>query len=78
MNHKNKIIISASAVQIGENGVTHVYVLDGSSTGVVRKRVKVAQVRGSSELIIQQGLEAGERLVTTASAKLYEGAVVAQ
>ncbi|WP_353162225.1 efflux RND transporter periplasmic adaptor subunit [Myroides odoratus] len=75
---QEQIIIPANAVQIGDHGVTYVYVLDGSSTGVVRKRVRVAEVRGSSELIIQQGLEAGERLVTTSSAKLYEGAVVAQ
>lgn len=73
-----QIIIPASAVHKGENGVTNVYVLDGSSSGVIKKRVKVSNVRGANELVIQSGLEPGERLVIHASSKLYEGAAIVQ
>ncbi|MBB1140736.1 efflux RND transporter periplasmic adaptor subunit [Myroides sp. WP-1] len=75
---KEEIIIPASAIHKGENGVTNVYVLNGGSTGVVKKRVKVSNVRGANDLVIQSGLEVGERVVITSSARLYEGAVVAQ
>lgn len=75
---REEIIIPASAIHKGENGVTQVYVLDGSSAGVVKKRVKVSNVRGATDLVIESGLEVGDRLVITSSAKLYEGAVVAQ
>jgi len=73
-----QIIIPASAVHKGENGVTNVYVLDGSSSGVIKKRVKVSNVRGANELVIQSGLELGERIVIHASSKLYEGAAIVQ
>lgn len=73
-----QIIIPASAVHKGENGVTNVYVLDGSSSGIIKKRVKVSNVRGANELVIQSGLEPGERLVIHASSKLYEGATIVQ
>ena len=75
---QEEIVIPASAIHKGENGITYVYVLDGSSSGVVKKRVKIAQVRSANELVIQGGLEIGERLVISASAKLHEGAVVTQ
>ena len=73
-----EIIIPSTAIHKGENGVTSVFILDGSSTGVVKKRVKVSNVRGANDLVIQSGLEVGERIVISSSARLYEGAVVAQ
>lgn len=73
-----QIIIPASAIHKGENGVTNVYVLNGSSSEVIQKRVKVASVRGASELVIESGLETGERIVISANAKLYDGAVITQ
>lgn len=72
-----QIVIPARAVHKGEDGVTHVYTIDEGASKAIKKRVKVSNVSGTEDLVIQSGIEEGERIIVGSSGRLYEGALIA-
>jgi multidrug efflux system membrane fusion protein len=70
---RNAVVVPAAAVQQGPSG-TFVYVV-GSDNKVSLHAVGIAQ-QGDNETVIGQGLESGERVVTTGFARLSDGKAV--
>jgi membrane fusion protein, multidrug efflux system len=67
------VVVPTAAIQRGPNG-TLVYVLRGDSTVTVRP-VKLSQ-QDEIQSVVDAGLQAGERVVTTGFARLTEGTAV--
>jgi len=70
---RNVVVVPTAAVQRGPNG-TFVYVLKDDSTATVR-RVSVTQ-QDDVQTVAADGLQAGERVVTTGFGRLTEGTAV--
>jgi multidrug efflux system membrane fusion protein len=64
------VVVPTAAIQRGPNG-TFVYVIKNDSTVTVR-RVTLAQ-QDDVQSVVADGLQAGERVVTTGFARLTEG-----
>jgi membrane fusion protein, multidrug efflux system len=70
---RNVVVVPTAAIQRGPNGA-FVYVLKDDSTVTVR-RVNLTQL-DDVQAVVANGLQAGERVVTTGFARLTEGAQV--
>jgi membrane fusion protein, multidrug efflux system len=71
------VVVPVSALRKGPGG-DHLYVLETAPTGETRasqRQVRAGPVLGD-EVVILEGLEAGERVAATGSFKLRDGALV--
>lgn len=68
------VVVPSAAVQRGPDG-PFVYVVEGEDRARLRRVVVGAQ--DDNQAVIAQSLEAGERVVTTGFARLYDGARIA-
>lgn len=73
-NEPSAVLVPAQAVQTGQNG-TFVFTIDDRSTAVMRPVVAGRTI--GSRTVIEQGLTAGERVVTDGMGKLAPGSKVA-
>jgi len=67
------IIIPAIAVVGDESGKSYVWVVDETDMTVHKKEVKAGEMVGSEDIHIQEGLVAGEKVITAGMLKLHEG-----
>jgi multidrug efflux system membrane fusion protein len=67
------VVVPTAAIQRGPNGI-FVYMIKDNNAVTVR-RVKLAQ-QDDVQTVVAEGLQAGERVVTTGFARLTEGALV--
>jgi len=72
------VAVPASAVRKGPGG-DHVFVLAAEQDGTVRARLRQVQVdaMAGDDVVITEGLAAGERVAASGSFKLHESALVA-
>ena len=68
------VIIPVEAVQNSPKG-KYVYILKGNKT-VDRRNVKVGQLQEDNTIVIQEGIKAGEKVITIGQVNLYPGAKV--
>jgi multidrug efflux system membrane fusion protein len=67
------LVVPSQAIQTGQQGA-YVFVVKGDSTVEIRP-VKVARTMGE-EVVVSQGLQAGEQVVTEGQIRLVPGAKV--
>jgi len=70
----NALVIPSQAIQNGQQG-TFVFVIKGDNT-VEARTVKVSDAQQQGQSIVQQGLAAGERIVTDGQLRLVPGSKV--
>lgn len=75
MKTEKVIVIPATAVVRDADDLTYVYVANIDKT-VVRKRITVGSITGTQEIIIKEGLNEGDKIVTAGQSRLKDGALV--
>lgn len=76
MKTEKVIVIPATAVIRDADDLTYVYVTNNDRR-VVRKRITVGSITGMQEIIIKEGLNEGDIIVTAGQSRLKDGASVA-
>lgn len=71
-NLKNTFIIPKSAIFTDNGRVTYVWIVDPSTETVHKKSVKIDE-SNKEEIIVQEGLTSGDRIVTAGTSFLIEG-----
>lgn len=69
------IVIPATSVIRDSDDITYVYVVNNDKT-VVRKRITVGSITGTQEIIIKEGLNEGDIIVTAGQSRLNDGSLV--
>jgi RND family efflux transporter MFP subunit len=68
------IIIPATAVVRDADDLTYVFVAQGQKA--VRKRITASGVTGANELLISDGLQAGDKIITAGQTRLKDGSSI--
>lgn len=69
------IVIPATTVVRDADNFTYVYVVNDSNKAI-RKRISVGQITGKQDLIINEGLHNGDKVITSGLSRLKDGATV--
>ncbi|TJZ53706.1 efflux RND transporter periplasmic adaptor subunit [Sphingobacterium olei] len=70
--NKNSIVIPALAIVRGTDNINYVFVATSNSTAF-KKRVAISKITGSNEVIVSDGLQAGDKLIVTGQTNLEDG-----
>ncbi|MBW2057564.1 MAG: efflux RND transporter periplasmic adaptor subunit [Deltaproteobacteria bacterium] len=70
---ETQILIPAGAVLAEPDGKNYVWVVDPENMTVHKQSVKVGSLTGSENIVIQEGLKGGEKIVVAGVLKLQEG-----
>jgi len=73
---ENRITIPAIAVLNDPDNQAYVWVFDRNSKTVAKSPVKIGQLEGSKNVMVEQGLEGGEEIVIAGITKLRDGMAV--
>jgi len=68
-----QIVLPAIAVEGDPKGEPFVWLVDGEKNIVHRQKVKVGQITGSENIVVQEGLKGGEVVVVAGVTSLEEG-----
>jgi RND family efflux transporter MFP subunit len=68
----SSFVVPAAAVFAGDDGKHYLWVVDPASHTVNRRKVNAGEVTGTGDIIIQDGLKAGERIAVAAVSLLRE------
>lgn len=72
---QEKIVIPAASIVRDADDITYVFIA-GDQHKAIRRRVTATGVTGSNEVIIQQGLQAGDRLIIEGHTRLEDGSSI--
>ncbi|OXB07831.1 hypothetical protein B0A72_02925 [Flavobacterium pectinovorum] len=73
--NKKVIVIPASSVARDADNFTYVYVINNQNKAV-RKRITVGKITGKQDLIVEQGINSGDKVVVSGVTRLKDGAEV--
>ena len=69
------IVIPTSAIVRDADNINYVYVLKSNNTAF-KKRINVSKMTGASDVIVKDGLQAGDKLIVSGQTTLEDGAPV--
>ena len=72
---QNAMIIPAQAVVRDSDNINYVFVAKHNNTAI-KKRVRISKVTGASDLIVSDGLQAGDKLIVAGQTNLEDGAPI--
>jgi membrane fusion protein, multidrug efflux system len=71
----HSIIIPTNAIVRDADNINYVFVLKPNNTAF-KKRISIAKMTGSSDVIVQEGLQAGDKLIVSGQTTIEDGAPV--
>lgn len=74
MKTEKVIVIPATAVIRDSDDITYVYVINDKVA--IRKRITVGSITGAQEIVIKEGLNEGDNIVTAGQSRLKDGSLV--
>lgn len=72
---QKKIVIPAASIIRDADDITYVFIADDKHKAI-RRRITAAGVTGNNEIIIQQGLQTGDRLIIEGQTRLEDGSSI--
>ncbi len=72
---QEKIVIPATSIVRDADDITYVFVANDQHKAI-RRRITAAGVTGSNEVIVQEGLQAGDKLITEGQTRLEDGSSI--
>lgn len=72
---ENAITIPATAVVRDADDITYVYVVNAQNKAI-RKRINTGHITGKEEIIVTNGLQVGDKVVTAGQTRLKDGELV--
>lgn len=69
----NEFVVPAEAVFADDSGISHVWVIDPSSSQVSRRKVEIGTVTGTDGILVTGGITAGETIAVAAVHRLNDG-----
>ena len=71
----HSIIIPTNAIVRDADNINYVFVVKPNNTAF-KKRISIAKMTGSSDVIVQEGLQAGDKLIVSGQTTIEDGAPV--
>lgn len=73
--NKNSIIIPASAVVRDADNINYVFLVKANNTAF-KKRINISGITGASDVVVNDGLNAGDKLIVSGQTSLEDGTAV--
>lgn len=74
-NIQNAVIIPSSAVVRDPDNINYVFILKENKTAF-KKRVNISSITGASDIIVNEGLQSGDKLIVSGQTNLEDGSPV--